>query len=48
MLRYGPKFRHLGKDHFDKRPTKAKVNRPLAQLAKPGHQADLPPLTNAA
>jgi hypothetical protein len=41
-------FRDLGKDHFDKRPTKAKVNRLLAQLAKLGYQADLRPLANAA
>src|SRR5208337_693699 len=40
MLRDGTKFRDLGKDHFDKRPTKAKVNRLLAQLAKLGYQAD--------
>jgi hypothetical protein len=48
MFRYGTKFRDLGKDHFEERPNKAKVNRFLAQLAKFGYQADLRPLTNAA
>ena len=47
MLRDGAKFRDLGKDHFDKRPTQAKANRLLAQLAKLGYQADLRPLTTA-
>lgn len=46
MLRDGTKFRDLGKDHFDKRPAQAKINRLLAQLAKLGYQADLRPLTN--
>jgi len=48
MLKDGTKFRDLGKDHFDKRPTKAKVNRLLAQLAKLGYQADLRLLANVA
>ena len=47
MLKDGTQFRDLGKDHFDKRPTKAKVNRLLAQLAKLGYQADVRLLANA-
>ena len=34
QLKDGTQFRDLGKDHFDKRPTKAKVNR--ASLRNPG------------
>jgi transposase len=48
MLKDGTQFRDLGKDHFDKRPTKAKVNRLLAQLAKLGYQADVRLLANAS
>jgi transposase len=48
MLKDGTQFRDLGKDHFDKRPTKAKVNRLLAQLVKLGYQADVRLLANAS
>jgi transposase len=48
MLKNRTKFRDLGHEHFDKRPTKAKVNRLLAQLAKLGYHAEVRPLANAA
>jgi len=48
MLKHATKFRDLGHEHFDKHPTKAKVNRLLAQLARLGYHADVRPLANAA
>jgi transposase len=48
MLKDGAEFRDLGTEHFDKRPTQAKINRLLAQLAKLGYQADVRLLANPA
>jgi transposase len=48
MLKNGTQYQDLGAEHFDRRPVEIKTRRLVAQLAKPGYQAELIPIARAA
>jgi transposase len=48
MLRDGTEHKDLGAAHFDRRSTKVKANRLVAQLTKLGFKVELQPLAEAA
>jgi len=48
MLKNGVEHTDLGASHFDRRSTRVKANRLVAQLAKLGFKAELQPLAEAA
>jgi transposase len=48
ILKDGTEHRDLGADHFDRRPTKIKVNRYIAALAKLGFAVQIQPIPGAA